>query len=126
MVQMNYQYVVTVCSLYSISRAPPDMKGTLVKSFIDIVLLECRQHLDPAEYECTLLLLSFIVSKVMDTPSGIQTTIDSMYPEFSTITVFGALYVDQKFIKGYNVDKAPSSITEYMMLRSFQGIPSIM
>jgi hypothetical protein len=76
---VDYQDVVTLCSLYSISRAPHCMKRTLVKSFIDIVLLECRQHLDPAEYECTLLLLSFIVSDVMNTPSGIQTTIDSMY-----------------------------------------------
>lgn len=116
----------TTCSLYEISHAPTESKIELVRQFINIVLIECRRQLDIAEYNCLTLLLCEIVKFPLHEPMGIQTIVGHDYSEFSPFTVFSASFVDPRFIKSYGTNKRPSTIAEYMFLRHFQDIPSIL
>jgi len=122
---IDYSNVDVVCSLYSISRAPEEYKHSLIQSFVSIVLSECRRSLDRAEYMCFYLLIERMVETPMNKPTGIQTYIGDDYREFSTLSVFSASYTDRKFVREYHGLKCPSTVVEYMMLRSFGSLPSI-
>ena len=61
----------------------------------------------------------------MNKPTGIQIYIGNDYREFSTLSVFSASYTDRKFVRFYHEFKCPSTVIEYMMLRSFKSLPSI-
>jgi len=98
----------------------------LVKHFVNIVLTECRPSLDIAEYHCLILLIQKIAEKPLEDPIGIQTLIGSQYSDFSPFTVFSASFVDAKFARPYGAYKNPSTIAEYMLLRRFEDIPSIL
>jgi hypothetical protein len=90
-----------------------------------MVLVECNRQLDPAEYECILLLLHRLVEIPLARIHGIQTEIGTDYPEFACLSVFSASYTDARFVRSYSKDKGPSTVVEDMMLRSFADIPSI-
>lgn len=118
--------IETTYSLYEISHAPSGTRARFVKQFVDIVLVECRRHLDVAEYNCLTLLLCEIVRSPLDKPIGIQTIVGCDYSEFSPFAVFSASFVDPRFAKSYGTYKRPSTVAEYMLLRHFQDIPSIL
>jgi hypothetical protein len=123
--QSDFGSAQTICSLYEISHAAVDNKIMLIKQFVDIVLVECRRTLDIAEYECLVLLLYDIVKTTLKTPIGIQTVIGLDYPEFSSFAVFSASYVDMKFARSYGAYKSPCTVAEHMLIRHFEGVPSI-
>ena len=116
----------TVCSLYKISQSRQGFKRGLVERFIDVVCTECNALLDSAERACLVLLLELLVRQPMEDNMGIQTVIGRDYKEFSSFAVFNASFVDSKFSHTYADYKRPSTVAEYMLLRQFSSIPSIL
>lgn len=85
----SYGNIGVTCSLFDISKAPSTYRIDLLKSFINIVCLESRCTLDPAEYECLLCLMLFLVNTDLKPEYGVESNINRYYGEFHTLSLDG-------------------------------------
>jgi RNA polymerase Rpb1, domain 2 len=120
-----YESIDVVCSLFDISRAPEMDTMRLIRSFIRIVSVESRSKFDPAEYECLVALILFVVKSNPTINTGIEVSTNIVYGEFSTIPRWNMCYVDKMFIRSTTLAKRGSTLVEHMMLGSFSNTPSI-
>jgi hypothetical protein len=122
---VRYNDMDVCCSIFDMSRAPRDQLNRLVESFIIMVSLECNRTFDPAEYECLVMLLTFLCSSKPSLKTGVAVDTNTYYGEFSTIPRCNMCYVSNKYLKMSPVPRSPSTLVEFMMLGSCYAVSSI-
>ncbi len=67
------------------------MRGNLIRAFIGMVCIKCRCTFDNAEYECLIVLMTFLTSMELTPDVGIETNINRFYMKPSSLTKIGIL-----------------------------------
>ena len=123
--QESYEDIGVTCSLFDISQAPHEYRISLLRSFINMICLESRCTLDPAEHQCLLCLMSFIISREITAEYGIESNINRYYGEFHTLSRWNMCYATSEYYSPTLLSLMPNTLIEYMMLGNFQQVPSI-
>ena len=123
--QESYEDIGVTCSLFDISQAPHEYRISLLRSFINMICLESRCTLDPAEHQCLLCLMSFIISREITAEYGIESNINRYYGEFHTLSRWNMCYATSEYYSPTLLSLIPNTLIEYMMLGNFQQVPSI-
>ena len=121
----SYGNIGVTCSLFDISKAPSTYRIDLLKSFINIVCLESRCTLDPAEYECLLCLMLFLVNTDLKPEYGVESNINRYYGEFHTLSRWNMCYENYQYYSSSALNLVPTTLVEHLMLGDFQQVPSI-
>ena len=120
-----YEAVDVTCSLFDVSMAPVTHRMRLLAVFINIVCVECRCTLDPAEYECLLCLMIFLVNTHLEPEYGIESNINRYYGEFHTVSRWNMCYANFRYYNSSALSLYPNTLVEHMMLGSLNQVPSI-
>ena len=122
---VDYDNVRLTCSLFDIARSPEMHRIRLLKSFMYMVCLESRCTLDPAEYECLLQLMLFLVNTNIQPSNGIESDINKYYGEFHTLSRWNMCYATIEYYDSTILSLEPTTLVECMMLGDFSSVPSI-
>lgn len=121
----SYSNVSVTCSLFDVSKAPTVHRIRLLKAFINIICIESRCTLDPAEYECLLCLMKFLVNTNLSPDHGIESNISRYYGEFHTVSRWNMCYATLQYYSPSSLSLVPNTLIEHMMLGRFNQVPSI-